>query len=119
MSANPLPEKTPPPRSSGPSATSDPEATRYTLSSGAAKEGRIFLGAGQRPLPGYELVRLLGSGGFGEVWRARGPGGFDMALKFVRLQEQAGAAELRALELMKGIRHAHLLPMFGAWEREG
>jgi formylglycine-generating enzyme required for sulfatase activity len=76
------------------------------------------LAAGVRPLPEYELVRRLGRGGFGEVWRARGPGGFEVALKFVRLGEQAGTVELRALELMKGVRHGNLLPMFGAWQRD-
>jgi formylglycine-generating enzyme required for sulfatase activity len=70
-------------------------------------------------VPDYELVHLLGRGGCGEVWQARGPGGFDVALKFVRLGDRAARVELRALELMKGIRHGHLLPMFGAWQREG
>jgi serine/threonine protein kinase len=71
--------------------------------------------AGARPLPEYELVEPLGRGGFGEVWKAVGPGGFEVALKFIRLGDNAGRVELRALELMKGIRHAHLLPLFGAW----
>jgi serine/threonine protein kinase len=73
---------------------------------------------GERPLPEYELIQLLGRGGFGDVWKARGPGGFDLALKFIRLGDDAGQVELRSLELMKNIRHAHLLAQFGAWQRE-
>jgi serine/threonine protein kinase len=74
---------------------------------------------GMRPLPEYELVALLGLGGCGEVWRARGPGGFEVALKFIRREGEAFAAELRSLELMKRVRHAHLLPVFGAWQQDG
>jgi serine/threonine protein kinase len=74
------------------------------------------LAPGFRPLPDYELISLLGHGGFGEVWKAKGPGGFEVALKFIRLGDRAGRMELRALEVMKGIRHAHLLPLFGAWQ---
>jgi formylglycine-generating enzyme required for sulfatase activity len=75
------------------------------------------LGVGVRPVPDYELVQLLGRGGFGEVWKASGPGGFAVAMKFIRLGDHAGAIELRSLELMKDIRHANLLGVFGAWQR--
>jgi serine/threonine protein kinase len=67
-------------------------------------------------MAGYQLIARLGRGGFGEVWKATGPGGFEVALKIVPLGDDAGQLELRALELMKGIRHAHLLPLFGAWK---
>ena len=70
------------------------------------------------PIAGYTLVRPLGRGGFGEVWQAIGPGGFNLALKFIHLGD-AGKVELRSLELMKEIQHPHLLPMFGAWQKAG
>src|SRR5438270_2651399 len=76
----------------------------------------VSLTPGARPLPEFELVKLLGRGGFGEVWGATGPGGVEVALKFIRLGEQAGQVELRSLELMKNVRHPHLLPLFGAWQ---
>jgi formylglycine-generating enzyme required for sulfatase activity len=65
------------------------------------------------------LVRRLGKGGFGEVWKAHGPGGIAVALKFIRLGDAAGRVELRSPELMKDIRHPHLLPLFGVWQCEG
>lgn len=75
--------------------------------------------AGARPLPEYELVRKLGEGGFGQAWLALGPGGFKVALKFVKLGESASVTELKALEAIKDFRHAHLLAVFGVWQKDG
>jgi serine/threonine protein kinase len=75
--------------------------------------------AGGVPIPGFQLVQCLGKGGFGEVWQATGPGGFAIALKFIRLGAPSGEVELSSLELMKKVRHPNLLGQFGAWEREG
>ncbi len=69
------------------------------------------------PVPDYYLIERLGSGGSGEVWHARGPGGVDVALKFLRLEGYAGAAAERAVELMKGVRHPQLVAMSGVWRR--
>ena len=79
----------------------------------------ITLEAVAEPIIGYRLVEPLGRGGFGEVWKATGPGGIEAALKFVSLAEQVGSLELRALQIIKDIRHPHLLATFGAWKVGG
>jgi serine/threonine protein kinase/Tfp pilus assembly protein PilF len=70
---------------------------------------------GSEPVPGFRLLQRIGRGGIGEVWKAEGPGGFPVAFKFIRLSEDGGAAELRALEISRTIRHPNLLGSFGAW----
>ncbi|HZZ80396.1 MAG TPA: FHA domain-containing protein [Gemmataceae bacterium] len=74
---------------------------------------------GSEPVPGYRLVQRLGSGGVGEVWKADAPGGFPVALKFSPRGRAGGADELRALELLRHIRHPNLLVTFAAWEIGG
>jgi serine/threonine-protein kinase len=70
---------------------------------------------GGEPIPGYQLVEKRGGGGSGQVWEARGPGGFQIAQKFIRLDEPLGAMEQRALDVVKNIRHPRLLSMFASW----
>jgi formylglycine-generating enzyme required for sulfatase activity len=79
----------------------------------------LRLETGAEPIPGYCLLQRLGGGGFGEVWKTKGPGGFQVALKFVKLTEPAGPVERRALEIIKQIHHPHLLTTFGSWEIPG
>ncbi len=86
---------------------------------GAAEILRLEVGA--VPVPDYRLVQFLGRGGFGEVWKAVGPGGFAVALKFIALGADSGAAEERSAELLRSrdIRHPNLLGLFGSWRRHG
>ncbi|TWT84497.1 Tubulin-like protein [Planctomycetes bacterium CA13] len=69
--------------------------------------------AGYEPIPGYVLEKLVGRGGFGEVWRADAPGGIKKAVKFVfgAHDQQRAARELKSLERIKGVSHPFLLTL--------
>ncbi len=70
--------------------------------------------AGWEPIPGYRTERLLGRGGYGEVWRAVGPDARPVAIKFVSLADVRGLPELRAADLMLGVNHPHLIKLLTA-----
>jgi formylglycine-generating enzyme required for sulfatase activity/serine/threonine protein kinase len=80
---------------------------------------RFRLEAGAEPLPGYTLDALLGRGGFGEVWRATAPGGFQVALKFLAVSGEEGSRELAALRFLVNLRDSNLLSLHGVWKLPG
>jgi serine/threonine protein kinase len=73
----------------------------------------IPAGVGAEPIPGYQLTERLGSGGYGEVWKATAPGGIDKAVKIIYgdLSGPRAEQELRALERIKSVRHPFLLSL--------
>lgn len=73
---------------------------------------------GDEPVPGFRLLRLLGWGRFGEVWKATAPGGFEAAVKLISLSSAHGIKEYRAIRLFKQIRHPNLVPLMALWLKD-
>jgi serine/threonine protein kinase len=69
---------------------------------------------------GYELLKVLGQGGFGQVWKAKAPGGVEVAVKKIMrpLDHKSVQNELQALELIKQLRHPYLLQTHAFWSLE-
>ena len=65
------------------------------------------------PIAGYTLRGRIGTGGYGEVWKADAPGGLSKAVKFVygQLDDERAGCELKALNRIKEVRHPFLLSL--------
>jgi serine/threonine protein kinase len=70
---------------------------------------------------GYELLQRIGHGQFGEVFKARAPGGVTVALKriFRPLDDAATLRERKALDLICQLNHVYLLQTHLYWVDEG
>ncbi len=69
---------------------------------------------------GYNLLKRIGSGGFGEVWLAEAPGGIKAAVKvlFRPVDHEEARRETQAIDLMKELRHPFLLQPQAYWASE-
>ena len=72
---------------------------------------------GDEPVPGYQITRFLGAGGYGTVWVAKSPGDVEIALKIINLQGQ-GLKEFRAVGIVKKLRHPNLIPIYAYWLKD-
>jgi hypothetical protein len=82
------------------------------------KPAQLTVGSTTSPLGGatgmigdYKMIKRIGSGGFGEVWRAEAPGGVECAIKIIfrPIDHDEAQRELQSLELIKALRHPYLL----------
>ncbi len=80
-----------------------------SLISSTSGQSSLGLQIDAEPIDGYRLERLIGKGGFGEVWKANDGRGFSVAIKFVGLGKLAGSRELHSLDQIKDVRHPHLI----------
>jgi serine/threonine protein kinase len=69
---------------------------------------------------GFHKHEMIGEGHFAEVWRAKSPGGIEIAIKVVRqpIDRDAAQRELSALDLLKDLRHPCLLATFQYWVQD-
>ncbi|MFO0802937.1 MAG: protein kinase [Gemmataceae bacterium] len=68
--------------------------------------------------PGYHVVKLIGKGNFGVVYKAKGPGGKEWAFKVTDMSrgKAVGIKEFRAFRNIRRIKpHRNLIEYYGVW----
>lgn len=71
--------------------------------------------SGQKPLPGYTIKRGIGFGGFGEVYFAVTDGGKEVALKWIRSNDDI---EMRGVQQCLNLKHPNLVHLYDARKDE-
>jgi serine/threonine protein kinase len=108
-----------PKRPNGEAPVSSPQTQAFASLAPGAGMGRL---ANQQLHPGngYQLLTYIDRGQFGEVWRAQAPGGIEVAIKIITrpLADKDVQRELRALEVLKGLRHTFLLQTQAYWSQQ-
>jgi serine/threonine protein kinase len=105
-------------RSSRPHSPSSSPSVRETMYQPAPVAASLdeLIRVGVELVPGFKLAKMLGRGGYGEVWEAKGPGGLPAALKVVRnLDAVQGKQEFRSLKLIRELEHDHLIKLQAYW----
>jgi formylglycine-generating enzyme required for sulfatase activity len=90
-----------------PSSNSPQLPASSSRKSSTTSSSQVLLPPGE----GYELLERVGKGAFGEVYRARAPGGVIVAVKrmFHSWDDEASQRELKALNRIRELRHPFLL----------
>ncbi len=114
VNVTPVPTATPSqltgPGSGSPTPTG-PIPSGAAIATGSLPDGVLPVGGG------YKMIERIGSGAFGEVWRAEAPGGFPAAVKviFRPIDHDEAKRELQALELIRGLNHRCLVQTHAYW----
>ena len=97
-----------------------PPSEPATLPNDPVKPAPSAAGKGLLPVEGYRLLKRIGSGSFGEVWRATAPGDVEVAVKIIfrPIDHAEAQRELQALELIKRLRHPYLVHTQAYWPLE-
>jgi serine/threonine protein kinase len=100
-------------------AQTEPSPTLPPSTPGQETAPAIESRSGEHILPseGYTLGEEIGQGEFGRVYRARAPGGGEVAVKMIHrpLSDLSSQRELKALELIRSLRHTYLLQTHCYW----